>query len=254
MSKSYFDAICQRVMESVKVGKFKSLKPEDKKFLLQSEEETYEISYNENNNRISLIKILPEESKQLASWLLDEESATQKDIKMISEDFLDSIGEKFNVGIRSSNKKNINEESNVTGLFFANRMVNIFPDIREEIYIEKECYSEFRAVKFTREIILPRINHLLSNSKNSIPLIKKLGKLLSDLYSNGTKDVRSIITMVILNHLENTSYLQEYLSEELKKAWEHSLKYKGKEVKPEKIKKRSSLMSKALEYQNRQEK
>ncbi len=92
----------------------------------------------------------------------------------------------------------------------------------------------------------------MNNSKNSIPLIKKLGKLLSDLYSNGTKDVRSIITMVVLNRIENTAPLQECLSEELKKAWEHSLKYKGKEVKPEKIKKRSSLMSKALEYQNQQ--
>lgn len=254
MSKNYFDAVCQRIMESVKADKFKSLKSDDKKVLLQGEEETYEISYNEKNKRISLIKVLPEGNKQLSSWLLDEEGTTQKDIKMISEDFLESIGTKVKTVNRNSGKKNTNEESNVTGLFFANRMVNIFPDIKQAIYIEKECYSEFRAVKFTREIILPRVNELLRNEKSSSALIKKLGKLLSDLYSNGTKDVRSIITMVILNYVENASPLQECISEELKKAWENSLKYKGKEVKPEKLKKRSSLMSRALEYQNQQEK
>ncbi len=158
MSKNYFDAVCQRMMESVKTDKFKNFKSENNKFLLQSEEETYEIVYNENNKRINLIKILSEGNKQLSSWLLDEESTTQKDVKMIAEDFLESIGEKVNATNRNSGKKSNNEGSNVTGLFFANRMVNIFPDIKEAIYIEKECYSEFRAVKFTREVILPRIN------------------------------------------------------------------------------------------------
>ena len=55
--------------------------------------------------------------------------------------------------------------------------------------------------------------------------------------------------MAILNGLdEENSKFSEFLSDELKSAWEHSKKYKGKKVKPEKVKK-PSLLARAMKIQ-----
>ena len=66
-----------------------------------------------------------------------------------------------------------------------------------------------------------------------------MGQMISTQYANGDMDTRSIITMVILNSVEE-AYIEKFeavLSEELQKAWKFALKMKGKKVRPEKPKK-----------------
>ena len=87
--------------------------------------------------------------------------------------------------------------------------------------------------------------------------IKKFGNLLSDLYHSGTLDTRSVITMGILNGINDKTAeenLKATVSDELVRAWNASLKYKGKNVKPEKLKTKKSFMSKLLEAQKNMEK
>jgi hypothetical protein len=69
--------------------------------------------------------------------------------------------------------------------------------------------------------------------------ISKLMGILSAQYVKGDPDVRAIITIVILNSIDNkhTELISTMLSEELLKAYKSALKYKGKTVKPEKVKK-----------------
>lgn len=253
MGKTAFETICENVIQNDKISKFKSQYSEKNKCIVKSEDLKYEIFYDIELSKI-VLKLVTEDSERiLSSWLLEESSTPQRDIQMISNDFIEIIFGANKTFTKKLKKKASKDESNITGLFFANRMVNIFPDIKQEIYIEKACYTEFRAVHFTKEILLPKINKLLSDPKHNIATIKKLAKLLSELYSNATLDVRSIITMCIFNNLENNNAMDEFLSEELKKAKEHALKYKGKKVKPEKEKKKTTLLSKALEYQQQTE-
>lgn len=259
MNKNSFDIICKGILNFEKnndfIGEYNN--SEQEKFIIKSQKDTsiiYEIV--KNNQKIILKKVINQETKIMSSWLFDEENISQKDINTIIYDFSESIFNNTKNKSTNNIKKNITkknqdqDESNVTGLFFANRMATIFPNIKNLIQKEKELCNNFRIVNFTKNIILPEIQNLISQNNNI--LLKKLGKVLSDLYSNGTLDVKSIITMVILNNLDKNIF-EQYISNELKKAWECSLKYKNKIVKPEKIKTKKSLFSRALEYQNQQE-
>ncbi len=253
MNKNYFEAICDTILNSERLKKFSSIKKEKDKMILNGEGLCYEIIYNNEKKQIILnsVDMESEERKVLSLWLLDENSATQKDIDMISKDFIDTMIGKEKSAIKQVKKKSNSDESNVTGLFFANRMVNIFPELKEQIQIEKECYTEFRSAAFAKEHIVSKVNELVGEGKEKAK-ISKLGKLLSDLYQNGNLDARSIITMIILNGIKDEKAVNDFkptLSEELQKAWDAALKYKGKKVKPEKLKKKSSFISKVLSAQ-----
>ena len=81
--------------------------------------------------------------------------------------------------------------------------------------------------------------------------LEKLGVLLSRQYGNGDIDTRSIITIVIINSLEKEDYekLYEYFDEKLQKYSKGARRYKGKTVKPEKVKKKKSFMADTLQKQ-----
>ncbi|MBQ2671278.1 MAG: hypothetical protein IJG00_00460, partial [Clostridia bacterium] len=106
-------------------------------------------------------------------------------------------------------------------------------------------------VAFAKNFILPAIKNYIKTETNKSKL-NKLGNTLSELYTTSGLNIRSIITMAILNGLdEENSTFSEFLSDELKSAWEHAKKYKGKKVKPEKVKK-PSLFIKAMKAQQQQ--
>ena len=253
MNKNYFEVICETILNNERMKKFNINNKEKNKMILNSNELCYEITYNSEKKHVVLssVDVDSEEIKILSSWLLDNDSVSQKDVDMISKDFIDTIAGKGKSLVKQAKKKSSSDESNITGLFFSNRMVNIFPELKDELQIEKESYAEFRCANFTRAYIAPKVKDLVREGKDKAK-ISKLGKLLSDLYQNGNLDVRSIITMIVLNGIEDegaVSNLKPSLSEELQKAWDAALKYKGKNVKPEKPKKKGSFISKVLSAQ-----
>ena len=79
--------------------------------------------------------------------------------------------------------------------------------------------------------------------------LKKLGQILSTQYGNGDPDTRSIITIVILNSIsaEYDAKIEEYLDDNLKKAFTYAKKYRNKTVKPEKEKKKRPTVAQRLE-------
>ena len=77
-----------------------------------------------------------------------------------------------------------------------NRLVGIFPDLREEIAEERSWYGMVRGVTFAKEHVLPKIESLLSSGRPE--QIKRLCDILGDMYAAGDMDVRSIITIVLL--------------------------------------------------------
>ena len=69
--------------------------------------------------------------------------------------------------------------------------------------------------------------------------IEKLSKLLSDLYKSSSLNIKSLITMGILNNItdpEQIGAVQKYIDNNLSSAWSASLKFKDKKVKPDKLK------------------
>ncbi len=174
------------------------------------------------------------EWKTMATWMFNPETDTLKEAESIANDFVDTVTATTAVKRVKQAKKKKGDDGNADPLFFAKRFVNFFPELKDIIKEEQEGYEEFRGVYFTRTYIVDRVNALLARgAKNEI---NKLAQMISTQYSNGDKDTRSIITIVVLNSIEEkyAESFNERLSEELQKAWFYARKMKGKKVKPEK--------------------
>lgn len=254
MVNNYFESVCEIISTNERMKKFSFNKLGEYATEFVCDDVNYRVEYDSEKSLIKLFGVDKDtsEKRAVASWLMELEKCTSKDINMIANDFIQAMAGKQASAIAQKSKKKRNlDESNITGLFFANRMVSMFPQLKEKIQDEKQLGNDFRAVYFTETYILPCIKEFLIG-KQEKSRINKFGKLLSDLYHSGTLDVRSIITMGILcglNDEKAENVLRGVISDELNKAWNASLKYKGKNVKPEKIKKRKSFMSKLLDAQ-----
>lgn len=188
--------------------------------------------------------------KNIAVWLFDPETDSTKEAESIAADFVETVeGPKRKAIVQQQNKKKKkSDEGNVDPLFFCNRLVNVFPSLKDDIRFEKEHYPSFRGVTFAREKIVPQVQYLL-RTPGEQQRKEKLFTILDDVYNVGDLDVRGIITMVILNSIEGDAAetAREAMTPALQKAWKNSLKYKGKNVKPEKKKKpKKSFMGSTL--------
>ena len=187
--------------------------------------------------------------KTLATWLYDDETASQKDAESIANDFIEGVS--GTVAIKRAKqvqkKKKKSDDGTADPKFLAKRFVSYFPELRDEIKNEEDCYYPFRGATFAKEHIAPRVAEFLKRS--SAKETEKFANVFNVQYGNGDRDTRSIITIVILNSLDDSEYLKlaEYFNEDLAPAAKAARKFKGKEVKPEKPKKpRKSIGSTLL--------
>lgn len=189
------------------------------------------------------------EWRTLATWMFDPETDGSKEADSIAKDFVEAVSGKAAIKrlkTTKAKKKKNEDEGNADPIFLAKRFVSIFPELKEEIKLEDEYYYPFRGVTFSKEHIVPKLcNYVKTSSKTQL---EKLGQLLSTQYSNGDSDTRSIITIVLLNSIDENEWdaVNEYLSEDLQKAWKGARKFKGKKVKPEKVKKKKKTMVQRL--------
>lgn len=192
--------------------------------------------------------------KTLATWMFDPASDGQKEANSIANDFVEAISapvaQKRAKQMKKSKSKKSDDDGNADPLFLSKRFMTLFPELKEEIKHEEEGYNPFRGVTFARASIVPRVNELVKKGNKAD--LKKLGNILSAQYMNGDVDTRSIITIVILNSIpaEYDDVINEYLSEDLQKAFKHAKKYRGKVVKPEKEKKKKPTMAQRLDRYN----
>lgn len=179
------------------------------------------------------------EWKKNATWMFDPEQDTMNDAESIAKDFCDGITSTSAIKrVKQQKKVKKEDEGNADPLFFSKRLVTLFPELRTEIKEESDSYVPFRGVKFTREKILPKINEMLIREYQ--PDIDKFVGILNLQYQNGDSDTRAIITIVILNSIDEKYFkaVEKEMKPELLKAWNAAKRFKGKTVKPEKQKKK----------------
>lgn len=180
------------------------------------------------------------EWKSLATWMFDE-NCTQKDAESIANDFVECVSS--TVALKRAKqikqKKVKSDDGNADPKFLAKRFVGVFPELKDEIKYEEDGYYPFRGATFAKEKIAPKLPIYIKNANKQ--QLEKFAGIFSTQYNNGDLDTRSIITIVLLNSLndEDFSVLYEYFSDDLKKASVAARKYKNKTVKPEKIKKQT---------------
>ncbi len=192
------------------------------------------------------------EWKTLATWIFDPETDSLKEATSISNDFCDTLDNTKRTKPLRNTKKKKDEDGTANPKFFAKRLINVFPELKEEVKAEEDCYNPFRGVTFTKTSVMPKINALMNSSNKED--IKKLASILNAQYDAGDMDTRSIITIVILNGIEtsnvtNKDLLEEELSDVLSKASKSAKRFKGKNIKPEKRKQAKKTMAERLSGQ-----
>ncbi|MBQ8001311.1 MAG: hypothetical protein IJ298_08985, partial [Ruminococcus sp.] len=178
------------------------------------------------------------EWKSMATWMFNPETDTQKEADSIGNDFAEAVTNASAVKrVKQTKKKKSSDEGSADPLFLAKRFVTYFPELKAEIKNEQESYESFRGVHFIRTFVVPKVNELLSRGVKGE--MSKLAQMISTQYANGDMDTRSIITIVILNSIDeqHIEKFEPLLSEELQKSWKFAKKMKGKKVRPEKQKK-----------------
>ncbi|MBQ2687210.1 MAG: hypothetical protein IJF52_01100 [Clostridia bacterium] len=253
--KKAFGIITAKLDEALKAQSFKNEKVESSNqnelvSLFTNENVAYSVIYYKDKMLCVLRSCTMTEEgpdnqwKTMATWMFNPETDTEKEADSIGNDFVEAVNSASAVKrVKQTKKKKSGDDGNADPLFLAKRFMVLFPELKEEIKREQDTKEVFRGVYFTRTFIVPRVQELLKRGVKSE--INKLSQILSTQYQNGDMDTRSIVTIVILNSVDEQykEKLEEKMSDELKKAWSFAIKFKGKKVKPEKVKKKRNSLS-----------
>jgi hypothetical protein len=263
LEQKAFDLIVSKVGEALSAQGYTSAGSVEEKeghaALFTSENSAYSVLYNIGKKRFELRSCDADDGKpdgkwkSASIWLFDPDENVLSDAESIANDFVETIqGPKRVAEMKSKKRRKKDDDYNVDPPFFFNRFVGIFPELRDEINQEKITYGKLRAVTFARASLLPRLDSLCSN-RSQQDAIKRCGDLLNDQYNVGDMDVRSIITIVLLNGLSDAALenLKPMLSDDLKKSHVSALKLKGKKIRPEKKKKQKRFVAENLNTLNR---
>jgi len=265
LEQKAFDLIAEKVGVALSGQGFTraagELKSDDgRAALFTGEDSAYSILFNPDKKRFELRTCDVDDGqpdlqwKSISIWLFDAETDSLAQAESIVNDFVETIqGPKRAAALKTKKKHKKDDESNADPLFFFNRFVGIFPELRDELNDEKAQYGDVRAVHFAKEHLVQRVEALCTQTTRQ-DNIKRCCDLLNDMYAVGDMDVRSIITIVVLNGVENETAIgnmKPLFSEDLKKCYVAGLKFKGKNVKPEKKKKEKTFVADNLNRINR---
>lgn len=214
--------------------------------LYTGEDVAYSLVYYTDKKRIllrscSMIENEPDNNwKTTATWLFDPDVDGVKDAENIGDDFVETIKGPKQIAVQqqSQRKKKKDNDGNVDSLFFANRMVAYFPELKQEIAYEKAHYTAFRGVTFAEEKIVPKFKEYVASANEKA--LTKLSKNISDFYNAGDLDVKGIITYILLNSVDDDNKFEQLISEfrqNEQKIARAARKLRGKNIKPEKVKK-----------------
>ena len=228
-----------------------------------SKDTSYIIEFSDN--KICLIKETPKDFQTnsktnegsiiLSEWFFDPTSSTERDAESIANDFVEVLTEKVN-GYSSfqQNKKVKNKTENSSMHFFLNRLITVFPELKPKAAVEKDTYSKFRYITFIKNEFVPLFLDLVNTCDKKNKKLKKLINVLNNFYDNSDMSVRSTITMIILNSIDENSdsfrKVSNLLVNDLKVAFVCARKYKNKKVKPEKLK--NTLISRLIKAKEQQ--
>lgn len=189
--------------------------------------------------------------KILSTWAFDPQTDTAAYAGSIAEDFAETLGgsdRKEMLRLQKKRKKKDDDDATDPQFLF-NRLAGIFPELRGELAQERGTYGTVRGVTFAREHVVDRVEQLAKTNPGSEPF-KRLCSVLNDLYANGDMDVRSIITIVLLNGINDAQAMENLsknFSEDLARVYNKAKDLKGKKIRPEKKKKRPKYTDEMLQ-------
>ncbi|MCR5522822.1 MAG: hypothetical protein K6F64_04180, partial [Clostridia bacterium] len=185
------------------------------------------------NNKIYLYgvfkegEILNSDYSKLAESLFEADSADEKDVRYIVNDFSDTLTENFgnksSKAVKAKLPTPVSKAAAKSGAVsydpntLANRFTTIFTELRGEYKANIEKYGQFLPEDFF-------VNHgnrvVIETIKRNDPTeMKRMFKLFNEIYEDGTNETQSLIAVTILGSLENNQELLancvDYMSDDI---------------------------------------
>lgn len=169
--------------------------------------------------------------------LLDLETFNEKDIKYICQEYNETFEKLFSHKPAHSGKKAptpVSRSQAKSGVLaydantLGSRFTTVYPELREEYKANLDAYGEFLAedffTKYGNAAVIETIR------ENDPAKMKKLFKLLNDIYEDGTNDTQSIVAVTILgcSLAENPELIdiaKEHFSETMNEPVNEIIKY-----------------------------
>ena len=173
--------------------------------------------------------------------LTDDRASDVREAMSVANEFSENFGGGAPLVVnvpaasRTAAKKERDSDESST-IFFVNRIPSVLPECREPLLQHKEHYEMLLPNQFCGEVVNAAVAKMLSDKKQK-KKSEEFFAFLEKMYYSGDMDVKSIITMTILNNItgeERMEYVEGLLSADMNKAWRAARRYIGKTVKPEK--------------------
>ena len=256
---------------------FKKDKATDESISFSGEKGIYRIVYDSSSS-IMAFECAYENSENAefntnSRSLFDAESYDERDAKSLANEINDEITslfksrkkvdlDKIKMPKAVSRTKAKNGVVSYDTDSLANRFATLYPDMKDDIRANIAQYGEFLPETFFMEKGSARIIDVIANGSETD--VKKLFKMLNEVYEDGTNEVQDIIGVTILGEMKNDAklmevadkYMSDYMSgpvHEINKitAKNNSLTKQLKNPPPYKPKKkRKGFMQNALQSQD----
>ena len=150
---------------------------------------------------------------KVESNLLDLETYEDRDIKSLSNEICETVSSSYGKKARQVAKKapqTISKSAAKNGTEYdantlASRISTLYPELKDAYKENFQTYDEFLGEDFF-------VNHankyIMDTIRSNDPqTMKKLFKILSDIYENGSSDVQDLVVVTILGEIDNDQTL-----------------------------------------------
>ena len=145
--------------------------------------------------------------EQAQSYFFESSGDNYTDLReagSVGNEFADTLGASAPVTVipdsaRKLSKKD-RENDDTSAVYFVNRIPGILTECREPLLMHKEYFGMLLPNKFCEEVVISAVTRLL-NDKSRKSQAEEFFAFLNKMYDSGDMDVKSIITMTILNSI-----------------------------------------------------
>ncbi len=154
-----------------------------------------------------------EDFKKMTTSLFDSETADDRDVKYIVNEFSDCVTETYSKKKQAAKKlpQPVSKSAAKSGAVYydlvtlGNRFVQIYPELKEEYRKNIEKYDEFLADEFFTQYGNEKLRETVR--KNDPIQMRKLFNMLNEIYNDGTNQTQSVIVVTMLGSLYDDEQL-----------------------------------------------
>ncbi len=160
---------------------------------------------------------------KVESNLLDLDTYEERDLKSLSNEILETVSTSYGKKAKQVVKKapqTISKSAAKNGTEYdpntlASRISTLYPELKDAYKENFQTYSEFLGEDF----FVNHANKYIMDTirSNDTATMKKLFKILSDIYENGSNDVQDLVVVTILGEIDNDQTLldrcHEYITD-----------------------------------------